>query len=332
MVASLRQDNTELRHRLRLQGGGKRTEEESLAGLNRTVADLQSTNTKLKKEIELLKKELSRSDVAYQKLRTESAKEVNRWKAKAMEPRRGSTASQAIERSSPNVSDRSLVDNLRKKVAELERELRLERLASSRSSSGYNRSPRDGLAPNCRAATPPLTRPRSNRTTPNSGYRGPGTFGSAGRGRSGASHNRSISPNIQSSGYGRPTSGSRANAYRGSVTSSVTRSRSISPGFGSSVGGRFDPTAYQRQKEEKRQQVLANRVGMAYSPRSYDSQESPVPRTRRVRSTSRPTSSPSLRNSGSSATKKAIKKSASSSVSTRGKPASVTAGILSSGG
>ena len=331
IVASLRQDNTELRHRLRRHGAGGKAEEEHLAGLNRTVADLQNANSKQRKEIEGLKKELLRSDAAYQKLRTESAKEVNRWKAKAMEPRRGAI-SPAIDRASSGANDRSLTDSLRRKVAELERELRLEKLASSRTSSSYARSPRDGVPPPRRAATPPLSRPRSNRATPTSSHRGPSTFGSGGRGRTGTAQSRSVSPKVQSSGYGRQTSGSRANMYRGPAPSSTNRSRSISPGFGSSVGGRFDPTAYQRQKEEKRQQVLANRAGMlAYSPGSYDSQESPSLRPRRVRSASR--SSPSLRNSGSSATKKAMKKSGPSSSSAGArKSASVTSGILSSGG
>ena len=322
IVASLRQDNTELRHRLRRQGGGGKVEEEHLAGLNRTIADLQSTNSKQRKEIEILKKDLSRADATYQKLRTDSAKEVNRWKAKAMEPRRGGTPS-----SSPGGTDRggsANIDRMRKRIVELERELRLEKLSSRTSSSAYGRSP-GSLAPPRRAATPPTSRPM-NRSTPTS----------SGSSLHRRTTSRSASPNATSSGYGRPTTQSRSNVYRGKGSVNTTRSRSISPGFGSSVGGRFDPTEYQRMKEQKRQQSLANRGGWTTNSPGYDrnsdSQDSLNLRPRR--SSSRPTSSPSLRSSSSSAQKK--KKTTTSSSSTSAKvgdrTTSVTSGILSSGG
>ena len=135
IIANLRQENTELKHRIRRQGsGGNAKEEEHVAGLNRTIADLQSANGKQRKEVEGLNKELSKADATYQKYRTEAQKEINRWKTKSLEPRRRSEVdSPRSETWAAAGADRTLTNSLRKRVAELERELRLEKLSSSRS-------------------------------------------------------------------------------------------------------------------------------------------------------------------------------------------------------
>lgn len=331
IIANLRQENTELKHRIRRQGsGGNAKEEEHIAGLNRTIADLQSANGKQRKEIEGLKKELSKADATYQKYRTESQKEINKWKTKSMDPRRRNEVDSPLGESSTG-ADRSLTNSLRKRVAELERELRLEKLSSSRTGGYSGRSPASvtrgtsssSVGPPRRAATPPMSRAYSRGTPTSAGsnrsYRGPGTFGTATRGRS-------QSPST--GGYRKPTVGSSNSTYRGN-TPVTARSRSISPGFGSSVGGRFDPTAYQRAKEAKAAQSMANRAGYGASPGSgrrygsqagYDSQDSadyrsgqPSSRSRRV--SSRPHSSPAASSISTRSKKKASGASNRSSVS-----------------
>lgn len=343
IIANLRQENTELKHRIRRQGsGGNAKEEEHVAGLNRTIADLQSANGKQRKEVEGLNKELSKADATYQKYRTEAQKEINRWKTKSLEPRRRSEVdSPRSETWAAAGADRTLTNSLRKRVAELERELRLEKLSSSR--SGYTgRSPStrgptsSSVGPPRRAATPPMSRPYSRGTPSSAGsarsYRGPGTFGASNRGRS-------RSPNTSGT-YRKATVGSANGAYRG-TTPVTARSRSISPGFGSSVGGRFDPTAYQKAKEAKAAQSMASRAGWgASSPGStsgrrsegrsgYDSQDSADFRsgsaTRSRRVSSRPHASPAA----ISATTRPKKKVSSSAVNSMSKSGRA---VTSSGG
>jgi coiled-coil domain-containing protein 61 len=364
IIANLRQENTELKHRIRRQGsGGNSMDEDHVSGLTRTVTDLQSMNSKQRKEIDGLKKELARADATYQKYRTDAQKEVNKWKTKSMEPRRrggdspsggrdsgygGGGGSSSSSSSSSSVSssggDRNLTNSLRRRVTELERELRLEKLASSRGyqgsspggSGGFGSSSRGSVAPPRRAATPPMSRP-VNRGTPSSAgsARSHRTAGSSGYGQSTGTRSargRSSSPNVAGSGgaYRKATVGSSNSAYRGHVPATA-RSRSISPGFGSSVGGRFDPTAYHRAKEEKKAQSLATRQGYGVSPGSgrkgggggrghsgYDSQDSESAYRAPRRVSSRPHSSPALSSSASGPRpKKKVSASAGSSSAQR---------------
>ena len=96
IVTQLRQDNTELRHRLRQaesraasavaagngssKGGHRGTTPSSSAAAS--SADLVASNGKLRSQVESLRKELAASTTAYEKLRIEAAKEIARYKAR----------------------------------------------------------------------------------------------------------------------------------------------------------------------------------------------------------------------------------------------------------
>ncbi len=356
MVANLRQENQELRHRMRqaesrsvkatmnntgLVGTASTSHGELVAKAN---AELVAQNGKLKKQLEACKRELAAADVNFEEMRTSAAKELSKWKQRALDGTAGkdvttiasapsgasvsSAGSARLDKYSLDsaVNQQSENDALRRRIHALERELKLERINSAaassqaraqatRSGSNSNKRPSPGPV-RTRSATPPPAR-ASGVWSPASGSRS-GT-GSAvpprHASRSPASsayqtrHTR-LDPfndphakenrlkaaaaaarirerkaaleggaNAVSSGRsGSNGRGSRDVTPRGRAGSAEPE-RSRSPALpSSSTGGRFDPTAYQRAKEQRQAQTLASKSG---SFRNSVGQESPADRRRR---------------------------------------------------
>lgn len=74
--SNLRQENTELKFRLR--------QLESRIGTSTPISsstDVSSQNNKYKKHIEALKKELSDLSVAYERLKIETSREISKWRS-----------------------------------------------------------------------------------------------------------------------------------------------------------------------------------------------------------------------------------------------------------
>ena len=291
------------------------------------------------------------------------------------------------------------VQEMRRRILELERELKLERLSSSRrgsyrsggrasstgstgSGSGYgNQSGRGG-----RSATPPPTRPSGVWSPATSGSRLPArqstrspasnAYQSRGSGSASARRDPYNNPSAKenrlkaaaaaarirdrntsgASFTSRSSRGSRetspiSSQYAQRPSSAPVRSRSVSPSLpnSSSRGGRFDPTAYQRAKQEKAQMSLASRERSMgggspgsgrYSRSSYSGYDSTDSRGSTERATSRsssarkttPRQSPAADKPSSASRSKAAarKKRASPSSSGQGQSAS-SSGALSRG-
>jgi coiled-coil domain-containing protein 61 len=83
IVTQLRQENTELKHRLRqMESRANSTNSMGKGPGGNIQADLIADNTKLRKQNQGIKKELAESSSAYEKLRIEMAKEIGKWKSK----------------------------------------------------------------------------------------------------------------------------------------------------------------------------------------------------------------------------------------------------------
>lgn len=309
MVSQLRQDNTELRHRLRHGGNAVSNTPSNAAAANlanAATAEVVSTNVKLRKQVESLKKELTDSSLAYERLRTESAREIAKWKLKIgagggtagqSSPVAGSPSgytsgggSVGSHGSAGQGDSAKAIAELKKKLDLVTKELRFERLSKSQSrTTGWNQnttvSPARGSASwnNTRAST----YSRSNSADANrrstsaprtrSGDRGGwetsrtvmqwNTTGIAGRSVSpvvprgttstGGYHSRESTPPLRSRGANAsPSSAPRPGSQRSS------------PAVATSLGGRFDPTAYHRDKleREKARSGKAWRAGATSSP------------------------------------------------------------------
>lgn len=236
MITQLRQENTELRHRLRqLQGKGATKQPDTTATTDLTIA-----NTKLKKQVDILRKDLVEAGVAYEKLRTDTAREIGRWKAKFGTDRDSTSTNDHLDFYTKQQTSADII--LRKRVAELEKELQYYRRSTAmkdaaRLSGGPKNSSvnafnaytgtRSTSAPSRQRSASPIT--SNNKSTLQSKPR-PTTAGSR------TSLTSSNSSNIK------PT------------TAPPTRGRSASPSHqvaSSSLGKRFDPTAYQQSRAEK---------------------------------------------------------------------------------
>ena len=305
IITNLRQDNTELKHLLRQSKSNSSSNAGGGSGgisneLSRANAELLALNAKLKRQLDAAKRDLTSADTNYEKMRSESAKEVNKWKQRALDSGGGKGGSVGGSRGSSPVSDRGGsgspmsrgggVDQvetmeMRRRILELERELKLERLANSRtrgtsfrggsSSSSYGQgqssyrsntpppsrktgvwSPAQGQG---RGGSPASTGSRGSSSNRRDPYNNPGAkearlkaAAAAARIRErNASHNRTVTGSGGSRGSGR--AGPQQSASPRTQTA-PPRGRSASPaGHSSSVGGRFDPTAYQRAKNERMQ-------------------------------------------------------------------------------
>jgi len=200
MVGNLRQENQELRHRMRQAESRSAKAASNSTGLGAPVnnselskvnTELMAQNSKLKKQLDTCKRDLAAADANFEKMRTEAAKDVSKWKVRALEGAHGASASSGASLGSNGSADRldkytSNTDAaaLRHKILELERELKLERMASAqaRRSAAYKR-PSSASSPGGRnrSATPPPSRttgvwsPASGAAPPRQVSRSPAT-------------------------------------------------------------------------------------------------------------------------------------------------------------
>jgi hypothetical protein len=212
-----------------------------------TLNELTSTNSKLRKHIDSLKKELSESSKSYDNLRSTSSKEIINLKKIV---NNGQDHLDIYSRNNSELGNKnnskilsSVESSYRKKISDLERELS----ASNRRYQQHIGSTTRGVNSNIQ-----------NRSSPS-------TIGS----KKIETYQRSSSPSYQ-----RSTSPSTNSRNQRSFTPppsylqsnhSNTRSRSLSPSSGyhsgSSLGGRFDPTAYSKERAEK---VAASKAKSAW--------------------------------------------------------------------
>lgn len=277
IVAQLRQENTEIKHRLRQTTSRSHIKQipssplsSSLATANNdsmlsttthSNAELVQANQKLRKQVEQLKKELADSSQYIEHLKMETNKEIAKWKLK-IDP---SYAKQQQTLNIEHKQDIRTIAELKKRLLLVERELKLEKLSKGVAVGSNNRPSSNSRGVN-----------HTNNWIPSSSS----SFGSSRRSmsnprdnyQSSSSHKptitRSNSPIIKpardttKSGYSR--NGNNQTTNRGSSRSSSRGSnRSPSPNHisspSSSLGRQFDPTAYQRAQSEKYQQLHASR-------------------------------------------------------------------------
>eukprot|EP00602_Paraphysomonas_sp_CaronLab_P000215 CAMPEP_0185031382 /NCGR_PEP_ID=MMETSP1103-20130426/18830_1 /TAXON_ID=36769 /ORGANISM="Paraphysomonas bandaiensis, Strain Caron Lab Isolate" /LENGTH=789 /DNA_ID=CAMNT_0027566895 /DNA_START=93 /DNA_END=2462 /DNA_ORIENTATION=- len=247
----LRQENTELKHRLR--------QLEKRNGVSNGSSEPSGTVGKLRKQIDTLKRELADSAAAYERLRVEMAREAARWRAQtpsSQSEREKEWRAKAV--GLQHALDSERIEH-RREVLRLQRELEDARQLIARkkltgASSGAGRSSKQQMssrqiaAANRMSAGVPSTG-RSRSPVPRSTR---GSYSSTGG---------------YSSGYGYSAGGTRTGAGRGRSQTSRTppprrstlqsRSRSRSPS--SSLGGRFDPTAYAMQRQQRISQSKSSR-------------------------------------------------------------------------
>ena len=280
MVSQMRQENTELKHRLRHSGQSNHnstaTNNSSFSnggpGPNTSADAVSAANSKLKKQVESLKRELQELSLAHEKLRTEAAREVSRWKLKI-----GSVNPSHVDSAVPTAATDSMmlpkgvVADLKRRVLVLEQELRSERLKSTISGARMH--------------------PAAISTRASASYFSPGHISRyTGRDREGGvssvtrpTHSwasRSISADTALRMRSRGTSGvvqqrltasTWGNPHGSASPKQAVGSRRASPRVpSSSLGGsRFDPTAYQRQKQQlKELQSMSSKawgVGVSHS-------------------------------------------------------------------
>lgn len=290
IISQLRQDNTELRHRLRHSGNAATSSStanfsalnSSALHANAANTDLSNANAKLQRQVDSLKRELQESSVAFERLRTESAREIARWKLKiggSPSVHDGSPASTRGANSPGGDGGSALVSELRRQLVATQKELKFERLSRGTHTTGktwsrspevnswnntgrttYNRSYSADRATRSSSAgrltsTSPQTG-RAVRDTPPSSRGGWAGADRNTRPHSGGIAGRSGSPNLT-----RPTSNQRNNREvspslrsRGGTPTHTTfsPSRRASPSaVSSSLGARFNPTDYQREKANR---------------------------------------------------------------------------------
>lgn len=312
MVSQLRQDNTELRHRLR--HGGNALNNSIVSSNNAAIsshvnvanADMVAANVKLRKQVETLKKELTDSSLAYDRLRTESAREIAKWKLKIGGTTGGDTSLMAGSPSGYSTgggggggTDKkaaTVIADLQKKLDAVTKELRFERLSKSqnrnwnqttnispaRGTSGSWNNNRSSAYSSWSNSADSARRSTSARTS--SGTRGWSTT-QTGRSTTTGIAGRSVSPVVG------PRSSSSATGYRSRESTPPLRTRAPassptaaapysagsgaqqrgSPALSSTLGRRFDPTEYQREKALLLQNRRAGRAwgaGATSSPNS----------------------------------------------------------------
>ena len=319
MVANLRQENQELRHRMRQAESRSAKAASNNAGLGANIShgdlskvnsELMAQNSKLKRQVEACKRDLAAADVNFEKMRTDAAKDISKWKMKALEGDPGGAGASVGSNSSADRLEKygsasnSDAAALRHRIRELERELKLERMSSAqarRSGSAYKR-PSSTYSPggsHNRSATPPPSRstgvwsPASGSAPPRQSSRSPASSAYQARhartdpyndpqakenrlkAAAAAARIRERTSRMNSAGSASgsargskdSTSGVHSrdttpinNRRSGSAQSRDSRGRSVSPALpSSSTGGRFDPTAYQRAKEQRMAQNLSDR-------------------------------------------------------------------------
>jgi hypothetical protein len=319
MVAQLRQDNTELRHRMRqaesrsakalnnsmsmnstasLHGATGLVAQGTPSGVAAINAELATTNAKLRKQIDALKRELEQLSQAHEKLRADSAREISKWKLRITSGLAGAVTggkflndSSALDLTLASGNSAAgteganvrLIAQLRSRVLEMDKELRLLRSMAGTPGSNSRVRTFSGTTPQSSSSRPlhfnPYATSRLSASTASSSARRPVSAGAAWGSRSTTppmtrrrdgglltstaerldSRLVSRSP-LHISGSGRIP---QAAPPLGRSMSATSRPRSVSPalgGAGSSSsssavvnGNRFDPTAYAREQQMRRQ-------------------------------------------------------------------------------
>lgn len=256
IIANLRQENTELRHRLRQ--AESRSKVGATGGLNgplipsqaAALNELTSANGKLRRQVDALRKELADATSLHEKQRLESLKEINKWKLRV-----GAAARDRLEFYSRDATSKSPSpagrdsgkrdDPLRSRVSQRDSER-----SASRPWDNRPHIPQVGFASR-RSNTPPQPSGPPQKTSRSSvSSLSPATLARV----------RAVSrgtPTIPPRAPKPSRSSERKVPIRSSSAPSQERPRSVSPSFApsqrysSSVGGRFDPTLYQQQRLER---------------------------------------------------------------------------------
>lgn len=303
IVSQLRQDNTELKHRLRHSSststnaannsfttGGGGNSSSNISGMNSQNTDLINLNQKLKKQVEALKKELHDLSNAYEKYRTEASKEITKWKRAigSSQPLKQQATSgdtnnnnnvSVFDYMNNNTDDKDsrntteVIIELKKQLLKVQQELRLERskkhdaipsVSSNHrwGSSNYRNSSTSSFHRSSTGASPSSYTIRNNNNSTSVNNRSY-SADTAQRMRATQStmdsrNHRYISPsNSNTNNWGRPsttTTSSRPSSRDNSPSMQARISHRYSPNTNtnhyreessSSLGGRFDPTAYQ---------------------------------------------------------------------------------------
>jgi hypothetical protein len=312
MISQLRQENQELKHQLRQsssRNGKQQPQNSSFSSSssralvtsspgdnNQEGAILTQQNHKLKKQLEDTKKQLTDLSFQLERVKVDSAKEIAKWQQKI-----GSTAGSSAGRgvmtpsasplsmhsASPKgtASDAHLIIDLKRRLVAMERELKMERLMKGQPTSHNHRS--DSRA-SSRSVTPSSQQDRRALSASRS------TRETASRSRSNM-RSSSASPlsqrplpqqtQTQSSKPPRPTSTTRNHPPTAVSAnrrfSSPQKSRSLDENdsrshlqqvSSSSLGKRFDPTAYQEGKRQQQlDKIMRTPSNNNNSSRRYDS-------------------------------------------------------------
>lgn len=236
-----------------------------------------------------LRHELNEASIAYEKLRLESAREVASWKGKlGIRNSNSYSTKEELLSKQTNGNTNLLVNELRRRLLTVERELRLERLSrgvsvtgkrsSSAQRSAGNVSPKSGTPKAFSKSTTPVrhkSKTSSTNQTKDCKY-----YSSGEKSRIYAT--RSASPLLSGR---KDTPGSLSTRVKrwgsGSSNGSASSSRHTSPLASSSLGKRFDPTAYQKEKLMKdllaktttgfKGAITPKKTILTESPKSYSS-------------------------------------------------------------
>jgi hypothetical protein len=268
--SNLRQENTELKHRIRQY-------ESRLNSTAATTASEGISNQKLRKQVETLRRELSNLSEAYERLKLNSTREIAKWRSQIIQPA-GHDDYKMKYISLQHILDSERIDH-RREIQKLLKELK--------ENKGYNSKSRRSPSP----AAPTRTSSRklatqsmaSNRLS--SGLstmetvKKPSTRNSSLTNHSlRKSQRMSPSPEPQRNGRDhRRRQDSTHSAHQSHTYASLSRSRSPS----SSLGGHFDPTAYARERSRKVESTHRDRAwgsgrSARYGESGYSSANSQV--------------------------------------------------------
>ncbi len=248
ILEKLRQENTELRHRLRqTESRINKTNTTissplSTSSVNPSLTEIIATNSKLRKQVESLKKDLADASIAYERLRNESTKEISKWKNRSGQ---GNPDPLEFYTKGVNNTNNSTVDVLRKRVIELEKEIttmRKANISTNRANATYRSSlaARNGNMPyRQRSHTPPAAANVGKQPVNRSGQR---------------------SYSADSNKMTGTKSTNKRSTTSNTASSREARGRSASPA--SSLGGRFDPTEYAKNRKEKIMEAKMNKNGV----------------------------------------------------------------------
>lgn len=248
ILEKLRQENTELRHRLRQaesrinKTNTTISSPPSTSSINPSLTEIIATNSKLRKQVESLKKDLADASIAYERLRNESTKEISKWKSRS-----GQGSSDPLEFYTKGVSNtnNSTVEVLRRRVIELEKEvttMRKANVSTNRANTAYrssSASKNSNMPYRQRSHTPPAAANLSKQPVSRSNQRS----------YSADSNKMTGTKNTNKRTTASATASSRE-----------ARGRSTSPA--SSLGGRFDPTEYAKNRKEKIMEAKMNKNGV----------------------------------------------------------------------